>query len=127
MMEVLLVLTLIAAAATAGLLGMFLVRARTAEREAREELSRGLATFSQTISTQMGSLATVQGGQIEAMRRSVEENLLRLQQENSAKLEQMRQTVDEKLRSTLDQISNRVNERLEEGFKKTNETFVSVM
>jgi DNA recombination protein RmuC len=134
--EVLLVLTLIAACGTAGMLGVFLLRAKAAEREAREELSRGLATFSQTISTQMGTLSSVQNSQIEGLRKSVDENLARvqdqqrlaaketrdtleqrldrLQQDNAAKLEQMRQTVDEKLHATLEK-------RLSESFKQVSE------
>lgn len=41
----------------------------------------------------------------------------------SANVEALGKTVDER----LEKISGRVNERLEEGFKKTNETFTSVM
>ena len=114
MSEVLLVLTLIAAASTAGLLAFFLMRARSAEREAREELSRSLATFSQTLTTQMGSAATVQNAQFETLRGAVEQQLGRIQQDNSAKLEQMRQTVDEKLHATLEK-------RLSESFKQVSE------
>jgi DNA recombination protein RmuC len=136
MVEILLVLTLIVAAATAGLLALFLARARSAEREAREELAQSLATFSQTLTTQMGSVATVQNGQMDGLRKSIDENLGRvqdqqrlaaketrdtleqrldrLQQDNAAKLEQMRQTVDEKLQSTLEK-------RLSESFKQVSE------
>jgi DNA recombination protein RmuC len=136
MVEVLLVLTLIAAAATAGLLTLFLLRSRSAEREAREELSRSLATFSQTLTTQMGSAATMQNGQLDSLRKSIDDNLGRvqdqqrvaaketrdtleqrldrLQQDNAAKLEQMRQTVDEKLHATLEK-------RLSESFKQVSE------
>src|SRR4051794_506293 len=113
-MELLLVLTLIASVATAGLLGLIVLRERISAREAREELGRGLNGFSQTLATQMSSIATVQNGQIEHIRRSVEESLARIQQDNSAKLEQMRQTVDEKLQSTLDK-------RLSESFKQVSE------
>src|SRR5689334_17437483 len=113
MVGILLVLTLIAAISTAGLLAVHLMRARSAEREAREELSRGLATFSQTLTAQMGSAATVHNAQIDGLRRAIDDNLARihgtldnklerLQQDNSAKLEQMRQTVDEKLHATLE-------------------------
>src|SRR4026209_2167104 len=102
MVEILLVLTLIAAISTAGLLAVHLMRARSAEREAREELSRGLATFSQTLSTQTGANATVQNAQFETLRGAVEQRLERIQQDSSAKLEQMRQTVDEKLHATLE-------------------------
>jgi DNA recombination protein RmuC len=136
MVEILLVLTLLVAISIAGLLALFLSRARGTEREAREELSRSLATFSQTLSTQMGSAATVQNGQIDGLRRSIDDNLGRiqdqqrlaaketrdtleqkldrLQQDNAAKLEQMRQTVDEKLQSTLEK-------RLSESFKQVSE------
>jgi DNA recombination protein RmuC len=136
MLEVLLVLTLVAAISTAGLLAVFLLRARSAEREAREELSRSLATFSQTLTAQMGSTASLQNGQMEGLRKSIDENLgriqdqqrlsaretrdtleqrlERLQQDNSAKLEQMRQTVDEKLHATLEK-------RLSESFRQVSE------
>jgi DNA recombination protein RmuC len=136
MVEILLVLTLLVAISIAGLLALFLSRARGAEREAREELSRSLATFSQTLSTQMGSAASVQNGQIDGLRKSIDDNLGRiqdqqrmaaketrdtleqkldrLQQDNAAKLEQMRQTVDEKLQTTLEK-------RLSESFKQVSE------
>jgi DNA recombination protein RmuC len=114
MVEILLVLTLVAAISTAGLLGLFVLRARSAEREAREELSRGLATFSQTLTHQMGATATVQNAQFESLRGAVEQQLGRMQQDNSAKLEQMRQTVDEKLHATLEK-------RLSESFRQVSE------
>jgi len=114
MVEILLVLTLIAAISTAGLLAVHLMRARGAEREAREELSRGLSTFSQTLSTQMGATATVQNAQFETLRGAVEQRLERIQQDSSAKLEQMRQTVDEKLHATLEK-------RLSESFRQVSE------
>jgi DNA recombination protein RmuC len=44
-----------------------------------------------------------------------------------AQLTDLRESVAAKLDVRLDQISSRVSERLDEGFKKTNETFVSVM
>jgi DNA recombination protein RmuC len=40
---------------------------------------------------------------------------------------ELREAVSAKLDTRLDQISNRVNERLDEGFRKTNDTFVNVM
>ncbi len=42
-------------------------------------------------------------------------------------LAELRESLGTKLEQRLDQISSRVSERLDEGFKKTNETFVSVM
>ncbi len=114
MMEVLLVLTLIASAATAGLIALLVLKERASAREGREELGRGLNAFSQTLASQMTSIATVQNSQIEHIRRSLEESLARLQQDNAAKLEQMRLTVDEKLHATLEK-------RLSESFKQVSE------
>ena len=125
MIEILLALTLLVSISIAGLLGVFLLRARSAEREAREELSRSLATFSQTVTTQIGSAATVHNGQMDGLRKTIDDNLARvhgtldqklerLQQDNAAKLEQMRQTVDEKLHATLEK-------RLSESFRHVSE------
>jgi DNA recombination protein RmuC len=136
MVEILLVLTLIVAAATAGLLALFVLRARSAERDAREELAQSLATFSQTLTAQMGAATSVQNGQMDNLRRSIDDNLGRVQEQqrtaaketrdtleqqlariqldNATKLEQMRQTVDEKLQSTLDK-------RLSESFKQVSD------
>jgi len=132
MNEVLVVLTLVAAAVAVVLLLALLGRERASAREAREELSRGLSSFSQNISTQMSSIATVQNRQIEGFaaqlenfrrsidqaardtRETLEQRLEKLQQDNSAKLELMRQTVDEKLHATLEQ-------RLSESFKQVSE------
>jgi DNA recombination protein RmuC len=148
MIEMLIVVTLIAACAAAGMIGLVLVRERASTREAREELGKLLNGFSQAISTQMASLATVQNAQIETFavrleqvrttlqdnlarvqelqrlsaketRDTLEQRLDRLQQDNSAKLEQMRQTVDEKLHATLEQ-------RLSESFKQVSERLEQV-
>jgi|tagenome__1003787_1003787.scaffolds.fasta_scaffold20978488_3 DNA recombination protein RmuC len=148
MIEILIVVTLIAACAAAGMIGLVLVRERASTREAREELGKLLNGFSQAISTQMASLATVQNAQIETFalrleqvrttlqdnlarvqelqrlsaketRDTLEQRLDRLQQDNSAKLEQMRQTVDEKLHATLEH-------RLSESFKQVSERLEQV-
>jgi DNA recombination protein RmuC len=42
-------------------------------------------------------------------------------------LHRLELSIGESLASRLDQISSRVNERLDEGFRKTNDTFVNVM
>jgi DNA recombination protein RmuC len=121
MLEILLVVTLIAACATAGMMAIMLGRERATAREAREELSRGLMGFSQTVATQMSSIASVQTNQVEHLRKSLEDGLARMQQDNAAKLEQMRQTVDEKLHATLElrlaQSFKQVSERLEQVHK----------
>ncbi len=114
MVEVLLVLTLIAAAATAGFVGLMFLKEKTSAREAREEQARNLAGFSQTLSAQMGAIAGVQNQQFETLRNAVEQRLDRIQQDSAAKLEQMRQTVDEKLHATLEK-------RLSESFRQVSE------
>jgi DNA recombination protein RmuC len=148
MVEILIVVTLLAACAAAGMIGLVLVRERASTREAREELGKLLNAFSQAISTQMASLATVQNAQIDSFalrleqvrttlqdnlarvqdlqrlsaketRDTLEQRLERLQQDNSAKLEQMRQTVDEKLHATLEH-------RLSESFKQVSERLEQV-
>ena len=148
MSEILAVLTLVAAVIAAIAVAILLGRERASSREAREELSRGLSSFSQNISTQMTSIATVQNNQIDSFalqlenfRRTLDESLARvqdqqrlaaretretleqrlekLQQDNSTKLEQMRQTVDEKLHATLEQ-------RLSESFKQVSERLEQV-
>ena len=89
MIEALLVLTLLFAAATAGFLAVLVLKEKSNSREAREELARHLATFSQTISAQMGSIAGVQNQQFETLRAAVEQRLDRIREDNSAKLEQI--------------------------------------
>ncbi|HET7670249.1 MAG TPA: DNA recombination protein RmuC [Burkholderiales bacterium] len=148
MLEILTVVTLIAACAAAGMIGLVLVRERASTREAREEQGKLLSGFSQAISAQMASLATVQNAQIDSFalrleqvrttlhdnlarvqelqrlsaketRDTLEQRLERLQQDNSAKLEQMRQTVDEKLHATLES-------RLSESFRQVSERLEQV-
>ena len=134
MSELLSVLTLVAAVVAAVAVVVMLGRDRASSREAREEMSRGLSSFGQNISTQMTSIATVQNNQIDSFalqlenfrrtldeslgrvqdqqrlaaretRETLEQRLEKLQQDNSAKLEQMRQTVDEKLHVTREEVS----------------------
>ena len=137
MAEILLVVTLIAACAAAGMIGVVLVRERAAARDAREELGKLLSGYSQAITAQMAANAGLQNAQLDsfalrleqvrttlqenakATRDTLEQRLERLQQDNSAKLEQMRQTVDEKLHATLEQ-------RLSESFRQVSERLEQV-
>ena len=105
---------LVAAGAAVVLLVVLLARERTSAREAREELSRSLATFGQGMSTQIASVAGLQNQQFEALRGTVGQGLEKIRIENADKLEQMRRTVDEKLHATLEQ-------RLSESFKQVSE------
>ena len=90
-----------------------------------------LALLQQTLSTQQDSLKRevleqMLGKMAEQTRANQEllQNTLRnMQQQITNQAETMTKTVD----GRLEQISGKVSERLDEGFKKTNETFVSVM
>jgi DNA recombination protein RmuC len=90
-----------------------------------------LALLQQTLSTQQDSmkrevLEQMLGKMAEQTRANQEllQNTLRnMQQQITNQAETITKTVD----GRLEQISGKVSERLDEGFKKTNETFVSVM
>jgi DNA recombination protein RmuC len=90
-----------------------------------------LALLQQTLSSQQDSmkrevLEQMLGKMAEQTRANQEllQNTLRnMQQQITHQAETMTKTVD----GRLEQISGKVNERLDEGFKKTNETFINVM
>jgi DNA recombination protein RmuC len=90
-----------------------------------------LALLQQTLSSQQDALKRdvleqMLGKMAEQARANSEllQNTLRsMQQQITTQAETMTKTVD----GRLDQISGKVNERLDEGFKKTNETFANVM
>ena len=108
-----------------------------AARVGREEQTRALDRLGQTLSGQVGQLATLQGQQLEAfaqqlsrltqsndqrfeqLRLSVETRLGAIQADNAQRLEEMRKTVDEKLHATLEQ-------RLGESFKLVSERLEQV-
>ena len=115
MLEALLVVTLVAACASAGFVALLLLR----ERGAREELTRGLMGFSQMQSSQIEQVRKSIDDNLARIRDTLEQRLERLQQDNAAKLEQMRQTVDEKLHATLEQ-------RLSESFRQVSERLEQV-
>lgn len=98
---------------------MLVSRERASAREAREELTRGLSTFAQNVTTQLASGAGVQNAQFEALRSAVEQRLDRIQKDSAEKLELMRKTVDDKLHETLDK-------RLSESFKTVSERLEQV-
>jgi DNA recombination protein RmuC len=90
-----------------------------------------LALLQQTLSTQQDSMKrevleqmlSKMAEQTRANQELLQNTLRNMQQQITNQAETMTKTVD----GRLEQISGKVNERLEEGFKKTNETFVNVM
>ncbi|MDH4185984.1 MAG: DNA recombination protein RmuC [Nitrospira sp.] len=106
-----------------------------ASRELREELSGGLKSGNETLSTTLSSLGQLQQTQLEGLtkqlkdltesiyssleraRSSLDDRVKELQEGNEKKLEEMRKTVDERLQGTLEkrlgESFNLVSERLE--------------
>ncbi len=90
-----------------------------------------LALLQQTLSTQQDAMKReVLEKMLATMAEQARENqtllqntLRNMQQQITTQAETMTKTVD----GRLEQISGKVNERLDEGFKKTNETFINVM
>src|SRR6185436_12782949 len=67
------------------------------------------------------------GGRISEELNQTREALHRLQLSLGVNLSETADKLNAKIDARLEQISGKVSERLDEGFKKTNETFVSVM
>ncbi|HXZ49341.1 MAG TPA: DNA recombination protein RmuC [Usitatibacter sp.] len=127
---VVLVLSGLAAAAALGALALASRIARrvgslpsdlSGESEARHramitDLHGGLAASADRI-------ASRQSEEGDRLRRALADELER----NRNQLQVFERTLQERVDARLADISGKVNERLEEGFRKTNETFVSVM
>ena len=88
----------------------------THHRALLTDLRSGLADSSDRI-------ASRQSEEGDRLRRAVADELAR----NREQLQSFERVLQEKVDARLAEIGGKVNERLEEGFKRTNETFVSVM
>jgi DNA recombination protein RmuC len=90
-----------------------------------------LALLQQTLSTQQDSLKReVLEGMLSKMAEQTRANQELLQntlRSMGAQISQQAETMTKTVDGRLEQISGKVNERLDEGFKKTNETFANVM
>jgi DNA recombination protein RmuC len=89
-------------------------------REAVQALN---LTLQQALAEQREAMMTRLAEQARADRELLQSGLANATTQLSASMESLTRTINER----LEQISGRVSERLDEGFKKTNETFVSVM
>jgi DNA recombination protein RmuC len=130
-MEIML-LILAAMAAAAGLGALVLV-ARLARRV--EGLPAALSGDSESrhrailtdlhggLAASADRIASRQSEEGDRLRRALADELER----NRNQLQAFERTLQERVDQRLGEISGKVDERLEEGFKKTNETFVSVM
>ena len=90
-----------------------------------------LALLQQTLSSQQDALKrdVLEGmlGKMAEQTRANQELLQNTLRSMSAQFTQQAETMTKTVDGRLEQISGKVNERLDEGFKKTNETFASVM
>ncbi len=90
-----------------------------------------LALLQQTLSTQQDSLKreVLEGmlGKMAEQTRANQELLQNTLRSMGAQITQQAETMTKTVDGRLEQISGKVNERLDEGFKKTNETFANVM
>ena len=107
-------------------------------REMLKDLHGGLAQLGDRLGNNFGESSDRLRGTLadelkqtrdtlHALKLSLSENL---GQSREAMIKQLAQTADQlnaKIDQRLEQISGKVSERLDEGFKKTNETFTSVM
>jgi DNA recombination protein RmuC len=90
----------------------------------QEERHRAILTdLSSGLAASADRIASRQSEEGDRLRRAVSEELER----NRNQLQAFEKTLAERVDGRLSEISGKVNERLDEGFKKTNETFVSVM
>lgn len=90
-----------------------------------------LALLQQTLSTQQDALKREvleqMLGKMAEQTRANQELLQNTLRNMSAQITQQAETMTKTVDGRLEQISGKVNERLDEGFKKTNETFANVM
>ena len=96
-----------------------------------ESSLKQLALLQQTLSTQQDALKREvleqMLGKMAEQTRANQELLQNTLRNMSAQITQQAETMTKTVDGRLEQISGKVNERLDEGFKKTNETFANVM
>jgi len=127
------VLLILAAMGAAAALGALVLAARLARR--MEDLPSALSGDSEArhrailtdlhggLAASADRIASRQSEEGDRLRRALADELER----NRNQLQAFERTLQERVDQRLGEISGKVNERLEEGFRKTNETFVSVM
>jgi len=131
MPDILLVVLALAALAVVVFLVVRLAGQVTAIRKLPEDLARVLEERHRVMLTDLhGGLAQQSdrlNSRLSEELNQTRETLHRLQLSLAASLGETTDKLNARIDQRLEQIAGKVNERLEEGFKKTNETFVSVM
>jgi DNA recombination protein RmuC len=100
-------------------------------RDAAESIQRGLEEKHRQMLSDMhagmGQQSDRLGSRLSEELNQTRDALHRLQLSLGVNLNETADKLNAKIDARLDQISGKVSERLDEGFRKTNETFVSVM
>lgn len=119
------------AAALAALAAWLAWAARQDIANIRSEVTSGDAERHRAVLTDLHDGLNKQGDRLTGKQSEEADRLRRALSEELARNRDQMQALERSLASVvekrLDDISGKVNERLDEGFKKTNETFVSVM
>ncbi len=131
MPDILLVILALAALAVVVFLAVRQAGQVTAIRKLPEDLARVLDERHRAMLTDLhGGLAQQSdrlNSRLSEELNQTRETLHRLQLSLAASLTDTTDKLNARIDQRLEQIAGKVNERLEEGFRKTNETFVSVM
>jgi DNA recombination protein RmuC len=131
MPDILLAILALAVLAVLVLLIVWLAGQATAIRKLPEDLARVLEERHRAMLTDLhGGLAQQSdrlNSRLSEELNQTRETLHRLQLSLTASLTDTTDKLNARIDQRLEQIAGKVNERLEEGFKKTNETFVNVM
>ena len=91
----------------------------TLQQEQLGQFGNQLGLLLATIEQRLGTLTQTNEGKLESLRKTVDDRLGQIHRDNAEKLESMRQTVDERLHGTLEQ-------RLGESFKQVSERLEQV-
>jgi len=91
----------------------------TLQQEQLGQFGNQLGLLLSTIEQRLGTLTQTSEGRLESLRKTVDDRLGQIHRDNAEKLESMRQTVDERLHGTLEQ-------RLGESFKQVSERLEQV-
>lgn len=91
----------------------------TLQQEQLGQFGSQLGVLLATIEQRLATLTQTNEGKLESLRRTVDDRLGQIHRDNAEKLESMRQTVDERLHGTLEQ-------RLGESFKQVSERLEQV-
>ncbi len=121
----------LASSGTREVIGTLQVQVVHSLSQQTEASLKQLALLQQTLSTQQDSLKreVLEGmlGKMAEQTRANQELLQNTLRSIGAQISQQAETMTKTVDGRLEQISGKVNERLDEGFKKTNETFANVM